>query len=166
MRLINVKAFLERESSIREGKRVDRRAKVLDFGDDEATEYAILSHRWVGHEVDYEEVVELAKMAAEERDEIRQRDGYQKIIQSCEQAQKDGYEWLWVDTCCIDKRRMLPPQCGCGSRSVWTKILGVWRTRTRWATDMILLRATSFWGPWTLPIANIVGHLGRWGTTS
>jgi len=104
MRLINVKAFLERESSIREGKRVDRRAKVLDFGDDEATEYAILSHRWVGHEVDYEEVVELAKMAAEERDEIRQRDGYQKIIQSCEQAQKDGYEWLWVDTCCIDKR--------------------------------------------------------------
>ena len=104
MRLINVKAFLERESLIREGKRVNRRAKVLEFGDDEATEYAILSHRWVTQEVDYDEIVELAKMVVEERDEIRQRDGYQKIIQSCEQAQKDGYEWLWVDTCCIDKR--------------------------------------------------------------
>ena len=46
----------------------------------------------------------LAKMAVEERDEIRQRDGYQKIFQSCEQARKDGYEWLWVDTCGIDKR--------------------------------------------------------------
>ncbi|KIM64325.1 hypothetical protein SCLCIDRAFT_1213424 [Scleroderma citrinum Foug A] len=41
---------------------------------------------------------------AVERDEICQRDGYQKILQSCEQAQKDGYEWLWVDTCCINKQ--------------------------------------------------------------
>jgi len=104
MRLINVKVFLERESLIREGKRVDRRAKVLDFGDDEATKYATLSHRWVEQEVDYDEMVELTKMDGEERDKIRQRDGYQKILQCCEQAQKDGYEWLWVDTCCIDKR--------------------------------------------------------------
>ena len=104
MRLINVKAFLEREGLIKEGKRVDRRTKVLDFGDDEETEYAILSHRWVGEEVDYDEMVELAKMAVEERDEIRQRNGYRKVLQSCELAQKDGYQKLWVDTCCIDKR--------------------------------------------------------------
>ena len=83
---------------------MDHRAKVLDFGDDEGTEYAILSHRWGRKEVSYDEMVELTKMAAEERDEIRQHDGYRKILQSCEQAQKDGYEWLWVDTCCIDKR--------------------------------------------------------------
>ncbi|KIM63845.1 hypothetical protein SCLCIDRAFT_116621, partial [Scleroderma citrinum Foug A] len=104
MRLINVKVFLEREGLIREGKLVDRRAKVLEFGDDEVTEYAILSHRWIEQEVDYNEIVELAKMVEEERTEIRQRGGYQKIIQSCEQAKKDGYKWLWVDTCCIDKR--------------------------------------------------------------
>ena len=70
----------------------------------EATEYAILSHQWVGQEVDYDEIIELAKMNKGERDEIRQRDGYQKILQSCEQAQKDTCQWLWVDTCCIDKR--------------------------------------------------------------
>ena len=104
MRLVNVKAFLEGESLIREGKRVDRRIKVLEFGDDEATEYAILSHRWLAQEMDYNEMVNLAKMDGEERDEIRQRDGYTKILQSCKQAQKDGYGWLWVDTCCIDKR--------------------------------------------------------------
>jgi len=104
MRLINVKAFLKRESLIREGKRVDRRTKVLEIGDDEATEYAILSHRWVGEEVDYDEIVELAKMDRQDRDEIRQRAGYRKILDSCEQAQKDGYERLWVDTYCIDKR--------------------------------------------------------------
>ena len=104
MRLINVKAFLERESSIRKGKRWDHRAKVLEFCDDETTEYAILSHRWIAQEVDCDEMVGLANIALGERDEIRRRDGYQKILQCCEQAQKDGYKWLWVDTCCIDKR--------------------------------------------------------------
>ena len=104
MRLINIKAFLEREGLIREGKRVDRRAKVLEFVDDEVTEYAILSHRWIEQEVHCDEVVKLAKMDEEERTEIRQRDGYRKILQSCNQAKKDGYKWLWVDTCCIDKR--------------------------------------------------------------
>jgi len=104
MRLINIETFLERERLIREGKPVDRRAKVLEFGDDEVTEYAILSHRWTEQEVDYNEVVKLTKMDEEERTEIRHRDGYRKILQSCEQAKKDGYRWLWIDTCCIDKR--------------------------------------------------------------
>ena len=83
---------------------MDHRTKVLEFVNDERIKYAILSHRWVRQEVDYDEMVELAKMDRKERDEIRQRDGYRKILQCCEQAQKDGYEWLWVDTCCIDKR--------------------------------------------------------------
>jgi len=90
---------------MRRGKRVDRRARVLEFGDDEGTEYAILSHRWIElEEVDYNEIIELAKMTKEERSEIRQREGYRKILQSCEHSKKDGYKWLWVDTCCIDKR--------------------------------------------------------------
>ena len=90
---------------MKQGKRVDRRAKVLEFGDDEVTKYAILSHRWIEQEeVDYNEVVELAKMDEEDRADIRHREGYQKILQSCEQTRKDGYKWLWVDTCCIDKR--------------------------------------------------------------
>ena len=104
MRLINVEAFLERDQLMREGKKVDRRTKVLEFGDDEGTKYSILSHRWIKQEVDYNEVVKLAKMDEEERTEVRQRDGYRKILQSCEQTKKDGYKWLWVDTCCIDKR--------------------------------------------------------------
>jgi len=83
---------------------MDRRTKHLKSCDGGATEYVILSHRWIKQEVDYDETVELAQMDGEERDEIHQRDGCQKILQSCEQAQKDGYEWLWVDTCCIDKR--------------------------------------------------------------
>ncbi|KAL4082132.1 heterokaryon incompatibility protein-domain-containing protein [Scleroderma yunnanense] len=104
MRLINANAFLEREGLIREGMPVNCRTKVLESRDDEVTAYATLSHRWIDQEVDYDEMVKLAKMEEEERDEIRQRDGYRKILDSCEQAKRDGYEWLWADTCCIDKR--------------------------------------------------------------
>ncbi|KAL4066337.1 hypothetical protein V8B97DRAFT_2025488 [Scleroderma yunnanense] len=65
------------------GEEVDCRTQVIEFRDDEATDYAILSHRRIGKDND-----------------VRQRDGYGKILASCEQAKRDGYEWLWT----IDKR--------------------------------------------------------------
>jgi len=102
MRLINVKAFLDREQVMSDGGGKDWETEVLDSTYDEATSYAILSHRWTEQEVNYEEIVDLAKM--EKKDQIRQRLGYQKILASCMQAKKDKFEWLWVDTCCIDKR--------------------------------------------------------------
>ena len=105
MRLININAFLQRERSFHSGRRVERRTKVLEFCDDEATEYAILSHRWIDPtEVDYEEMVDLAKVDRQEQDEIRGHQGYTKIVDTCKQAKQDGYQWLWIDTCCIDKR--------------------------------------------------------------
>ncbi|KAI6042429.1 heterokaryon incompatibility protein-domain-containing protein [Pisolithus marmoratus] len=69
-------------------------------------DYAILSHCW-GTKVSYEEMVGLMKMEEQEREEVMHRDGYQKIIKSCEQAMKDNCKWLWIDTCCIDKQSSL-----------------------------------------------------------
>ena len=89
---------------MKKGKGVVHRVNVFDSHNDEATDYAILSHRWTEQEVDYDEMDDLARMDQEDRDKIRRRLGYKKIINSCEQAKKDKYEWLWVDTCCIDKR--------------------------------------------------------------
>ncbi|KAG6333207.1 hypothetical protein ID866_5876 [Astraeus odoratus] len=37
------------------------------------------------------------------REEIRSRSGYRKIVQSCRQARCDQLEWVWADTCCINK---------------------------------------------------------------
>ncbi|KAL4067564.1 hypothetical protein J3A83DRAFT_4413306 [Scleroderma citrinum] len=85
-----VKAFLEREELIREERRVDRRVKVLEFRDDETTAYVILSHRWIDQEVNYDEMIGLAKMEKDDQDEVRQRNGYRKILDSCEQA-KGGW---------------------------------------------------------------------------
>ena len=75
------------------------------FRDNENTEYAILSHRWIDDaEIKYEEMDGLANMEKGERNAIRGCAGYKKVLDTCRQAQKDGYEWVWVDTCCIDKR--------------------------------------------------------------
>ncbi|KIK15642.1 hypothetical protein PISMIDRAFT_114778, partial [Pisolithus microcarpus 441] len=100
MRLLDVSAVLDRERVIRQA---GSETKVLEQLDGEAAKYAILSHRW-GTEVDYDEMTGLMKMDEHNRDKVRQRDGYRKIIKSCEQAKEDGYTWLWIDTCCIDKR--------------------------------------------------------------
>ena len=105
MRLLNVKAFLEREQLMDVEGKVDRRTKVLQFRDDETTAYAILSHRWIDPtEVDYKDILDLPKMDKQDRDEIRDRQGYKKILNTCQQAKRDGYQWVWADTCCIDKR--------------------------------------------------------------
>ncbi|KAI5995238.1 hypothetical protein EDC04DRAFT_2981122 [Pisolithus marmoratus] len=116
MKLLNVEVVLERDKGLHwAGCKVE----VLKELDDKTTSYAIVSHRW-GTEVSYEEIIGLMKMEEEEREEVKQRGGYHKIlvesllrlptalfykiIKSCEQAIKDGYKWLWIDTCCIDKR--------------------------------------------------------------
>ncbi|KIN99160.1 hypothetical protein M404DRAFT_966081 [Pisolithus tinctorius Marx 270] len=98
MKLLNVEAVLDQDKGI-----THARPEIITELDDQTTRYAILSHRW-GAEVSYEEMIGLMKMEEHEREEIRQRQGYRKIIKSCEQAMKDGYKWLWNDTCCIDKR--------------------------------------------------------------
>ncbi|KAI5995229.1 heterokaryon incompatibility protein-domain-containing protein [Pisolithus marmoratus] len=100
MKLLNVAVVLDREKNIQQA--VSEHG-VLEELDGEITGYAILSHRWAS-EVSYQEMIGLMKMEEQERKEVVHRDGYQKIIKSCEQAMKDGYKWLWIDTCCIDKR--------------------------------------------------------------
>ena len=29
--------------------------------------------------------------------------GYKKILDTCQQVNKEEYEWMWVNTYCIDK---------------------------------------------------------------
>lgn len=60
--------------------------------------YAILSHTWGEEEVSYQEWV-----SGDPR--MREKKGFDKIARACEQALKEVWplEWLWADTCCIDK---------------------------------------------------------------
>ncbi|KAG6326556.1 hypothetical protein ID866_12533, partial [Astraeus odoratus] len=99
MRLIDIQTILSRERQIQENTVVSR-TEILRQLDDSDSDYAILSHRR-GNEVEYREMIELSKL--ENRDDIRTRNGYQKLLHCCKQAEKDGFQLLWVDTCCIDK---------------------------------------------------------------
>ncbi|KAI5985151.1 heterokaryon incompatibility protein-domain-containing protein [Pisolithus albus] len=100
MRLLDVDAVLSREKVIlRDGPPT----KVWGELDDKTAKYVILSHRW-GNEVNYDEMTRLMSIDENHRNDVKQRGGYEKILKSCKQAQQDGYKWIWIDTCCIDKR--------------------------------------------------------------
>ncbi|KAK0754307.1 heterokaryon incompatibility protein-domain-containing protein [Schizothecium vesticola] len=59
--------------------------------------YAILSHRWEDDEVTFHEV-------DSQDPAVKEKKCYRKLRYACEEAQKQGIAWVWVDTCCIDKR--------------------------------------------------------------
>ncbi|KAI6097064.1 heterokaryon incompatibility protein-domain-containing protein [Pisolithus sp. B1] len=99
MWLLDVRAVLDRDDI----RKAQRKTKALQQFDAETAKYAILSHRW-GTEIDYDDMNRFMTMDEKDGVEISECDGYQKIIRSCEQAQEDGYCWMWIDTCCIDKR--------------------------------------------------------------
>ncbi|OAL44681.1 HET-domain-containing protein [Pyrenochaeta sp. DS3sAY3a] len=58
--------------------------------------YTILSHTWLddAEELTFQDLVAGAGT---------QKVGYQKLVFTAEQTQKDGLKYFWVDTCCIDK---------------------------------------------------------------
>jgi tetratricopeptide (TPR) repeat protein len=68
-------------------------------------DYAILSHRWgaPGDEVTYKDLVECIGKDMTDYNTIRDKPGYAKVKFCVEQAARDGLQYSWVDTCCIDK---------------------------------------------------------------
>ena len=81
MRLINTKTF-----------------EFKTFFDSSLPEYAILSHRWGSEE---EEVSYKQFRKGSVPPDLP---GLVKIQAFCGLADKRGFQWAWVDTCCIDKR--------------------------------------------------------------
>ncbi|PYH75264.1 CMGC protein kinase [Aspergillus vadensis CBS 113365] len=61
-----------------------------------APSYAILSHTWGAdhEELSFRDITE---------NSIKRKSLPFKVAKCCEQAKKDGIQYAWVDTCCIDK---------------------------------------------------------------
>jgi hypothetical protein len=71
--------------------------QIEEFSGSTIPAYAILSHCWGESEVSFEDInlpgnVWMGKLGAK------------KIKYACEQSKRDGWDWVWIDTCCIDKR--------------------------------------------------------------
>ena len=67
--------------------------------------YAILSHTWSqtpGEETSFQDLQKIVsdcqQTGKNPRDFVSD-----KVRKCCIQAERDGYRWVWIDTCCIDK---------------------------------------------------------------
>ncbi|KAL6866994.1 ankyrin repeat-containing domain protein [Trichoderma novae-zelandiae] len=68
--------------------------ELKEFGEEDTPPYAILSHTWGDGEVTFQDMA-LGHFA--------DKTGYAKIRGCCALARANGYDYAWVDTCCIDK---------------------------------------------------------------
>ncbi|KAH7122342.1 heterokaryon incompatibility protein-domain-containing protein [Dendryphion nanum] len=71
------------------------------FVPSDVPDYVILSHRWSAEEVTFADITKAP--ISKSQSETRAKSGFAKIQGVCELASKDGYEWIWIDSCCIDK---------------------------------------------------------------
>lgn len=70
---------------------------LVYFVNEKRPKYAILSHRWD------EKHPEVTFQDMGNRDKAVSMYNYQKIRRTCEQAATYGLEYVWIDTCCINK---------------------------------------------------------------
>lgn len=68
--------------------------KLTEFLSD-IPNYAILSHTWHEEDILFQDIGRLH--------EARAKKGWFKVEKCCQQARNDGWGWVWIDTCCIDK---------------------------------------------------------------
>jgi hypothetical protein len=76
--------------------------ELKEFIGDCTEPYAILSHTWGAEEINMQEMIQ-ATSKVNKATAIRNKEGFRKIANSVTVAAKDGYKYVWVDTCCIDK---------------------------------------------------------------
>ncbi|KAF5010672.1 hypothetical protein FDECE_3180 [Fusarium decemcellulare] len=79
---------------------LNTRTLQLESVGDRPEKYAILSHTWGNDEVLFDDIQSPARMQ-----EMRKSNGtgYRKISQACEKAAGRGFDYIWIDTCCINK---------------------------------------------------------------
>ncbi|KAH7068542.1 heterokaryon incompatibility protein-domain-containing protein [Paraphoma chrysanthemicola] len=124
------------------------------FSDQELPEYGILSHTWgnAEEEVSYQELrfllrltalprrlasgINITLVAALEaaagldfsatgRETISSRPGYVKIKHAASLAKAHGLDWVWIDTCCIDKSSSAELQEAINSMYRWYQLAKV-----------------------------------------
>jgi tetratricopeptide (TPR) repeat protein len=89
------------------------RPVLTDFRGKTIPPYAILSHRWSGSEILFNDVQSEAYREKEE--------SYKKLVFCAKQAALDKLQYFWVDTCCIDKWNLAELSKAINSMFQWYK---------------------------------------------
>ncbi len=122
------------------------------FYDNQMPSYLILSHTWGNEEINYQEMRFLQRMEAQKVDtftkkfrsdrnlvaalavaadldlditswkSLKDRTGYKKIEMTAQLANEFGFEYFWIDTCCIDKSSSAELQEAINSMYYWYQI--------------------------------------------
>ena len=74
--------------------------------------YAILSHRWQDGEISFKDVTKSRNLNAP---------GWAKVRASCALAKSRDQQWIWIDTCCIDRRSSAELSEAINSMFAWYK---------------------------------------------
>ncbi|KAF5500358.1 Vegetative incompatibility protein HET-E-1 [Colletotrichum siamense] len=96
-----------------------RTLRVLEFNNDAIPPYAILSHTWGEEEITYQDLNPQldqiysqikamgnflkAKNGYQFSSQVKTKKGFLKVEQAAKRALADRYDYIWIDTCCIDK---------------------------------------------------------------
>jgi hypothetical protein len=70
--------------------------ELREFFDNDVPKYAILSHTWEEEEVLFHDMTNITGST-------RNKLGFKKVQGACSLAHSQGYTWIWIDTCSIDK---------------------------------------------------------------
>lgn len=96
--------------------------KTLDFEDfigeigDGIPLYAVLSHTWGAEEVSHKEYLDKKNPS---------KSGYDKIHGCCKLAASEGFQYVWIDTCCIDKSSSAELSEAINSMFQWYRDAGI-----------------------------------------
>lgn len=79
--------------------------------------YAILSHAWGPDEVTYQQL--------RTKTYKPNTNGWQKIKACCVRARDEGFQYAWVDTCCIDKTNLVELSEAINSMYRWYQLASI-----------------------------------------
>lgn len=83
-----------------------------EFAETQLPRYAVLSHTWGDEEVSYLDLLYLSSdlpastaglVQALLSKSPKDSQGFGKVQECCQLARNRGLDWVWIDTCCIDK---------------------------------------------------------------
>src|SRR5947199_9945449 len=89
---------------------------VVEFSDANVPTYAIRSHTWEEEEVTLQDMQGVHPTS---------KKGYDKVKRCCAFARADGFEYVCIDTCCIDKTNSVELSEAINSMYRWYQESGV-----------------------------------------
>ncbi|KAJ2977563.1 hypothetical protein NUW58_g7771 [Xylaria curta] len=97
--------------------------QLTDFSAEKPPKYAILSHCWRhgSNEILYEDV----EYSKPQTWRSKKKKAAEKVLKACEVAGNLDYEYIWIDTCCIDKRSSSELSEAINSMFQWYRDAGI-----------------------------------------